>query len=83
MQLPGEVVSNATEPVAGGGAWQVAFGDDPVDMEATGEEERTASVAGLAVAGTCAALLLLYGLVRLIRRIARRRSGPVDDDGSP
>ena len=63
--------------------WQVAFGDGPVDMEATGEEERTASVAGLAVAVTCAALLLVYGLVRLVRWIARRRSGPVDDDGSP
>ena len=72
VQLPGDVVSNATEPAAGGGTWKVAFGDGPVDMEASGEEERTASVVGVGVAATCAALLVLYGLVRLGLRIAKR-----------
>jgi len=82
VRLPGEVSSNATTPADDGGGWQVGFGDGPVDMDATGEEERTASVVGLGVAAICAALLLVYGLVRLIRSVARRRSRPVSDDGA-
>ena len=76
VRLPGDVTSNATAPADDGGVWQVAFGEGPNAMEATGEDERTASVVGVGVAATCAALLLLYGLVRLILRIARRRTGP-------
>ena len=80
VQLPGEVESNATEPADGGGVWQVAFGDGPVDMEATGKEERTATAAGARVAAICAVLLLVYGLVRLILRVARRRSRDAGDE---
>jgi hypothetical protein len=80
VQLPGDVTSNATEPTADGGVWEVAFGGGPVAMEATGEEERTASVVGAVVAATCAVLLVLYGLVRIVLRFVRRRDKHEDDD---
>jgi hypothetical protein len=80
VQLPGDVTSNATEPTAGGGVWKVAFGGGPVAMEATGEEERTASVVGAVGAATCAVLFLLYGLVRLVLGFVRRRDHRADDD---
>jgi hypothetical protein len=80
VQLPGDVTSNATEAADDGGRWPVAFGEGPVEMEATGAEPRTASVVGVGVAVTCTALLLLYGLVRLVLWITKRRNHSVSDD---
>jgi hypothetical protein len=76
VQLPGEVTSNATTKAANGAVWQVGFGDGTVDMEASGEEQRTASLVGIGVAAACLALLLLYGLVRLAMRSSHRRATP-------
>ena len=68
VRLPGDVTSNATTKAENGALWQVDFGQGAVDMEATGKETRTASVAGIVVAIVCAVLLLVYGLVRLAMR---------------
>jgi hypothetical protein len=68
VRLPGEVTSNATTKAENGALWQVSFGDGTVDMEANGEETRTATVVGIVVAIVCVVLLLVYGLVRLARR---------------
>ena len=68
VRLPGEVTSNATTKADNGALWQVDFGQGAVDMEATGKETRTASVAGIVVAIVCAVLLLVYALVRLAMR---------------
>jgi hypothetical protein len=68
VRLPGEVTSNATTKAENGALWQVGFGDGTIDMEAKGEETRTATVVGLVVAIVCAVLLLVYGLVRLAMR---------------
>ena len=77
VRLPGEVTSNATTKAGNGAVWQVGFGDGTVDMEATGEEGRTASLVGVGIAAACLVLLLLYGLVRLaMRSTAARRDPP-------
>ncbi|MEQ1787495.1 MAG: hypothetical protein ABL966_10605 [Acidimicrobiales bacterium] len=83
VRLPGEVTSNATTKAGNGAVWQVGFGDGAVDLVATGEEQRTASLVGVGVGVVCLLLLVLYGLVRLaMRSTATRRSGPIGDDGA-
>ena len=74
-RLPGEVTSNATTKAANGALWQVGFGEGVVDMEATGEESRTAVVVGIAVAIGCGVVLLLLGLIRAAMRSTARRGG--------
>ena len=81
VRLPGDVTSNATTKAENGALWQVGFGDGTVDMEANGEETRTASVVGIGVAIVCAVLLLVYGLVRLAGRSLRRRRVMSSHDG--
>jgi hypothetical protein len=76
VRLPGDVTSNATTKAGNGAVWQVGFGDGTVDMEASGEESRTAALVGVGVAAACTALLLLYGLVRLAMRSSQRRATP-------
>ena len=73
VHLPGEVTSNAPTRGSDGERWTAAYGDDPVAMEATGEERRSASVVGAGVAAVCAAVLLIYGVVRGFRWFRRRR----------
>ena len=73
MRLPGEVTSNAPTQTADGARWAAAFGDAEVAMEATGDEQRTTSTVAALVAATCAVLLLLYGVVRVVRWLRRRR----------
>lgn len=73
VRLPGEVTSNAPTTVGHAVAWQAAFGDDAVDLDATGEERRSGTLVAAGVGATCFVLLLLYGLVRLVGRKARRR----------
>jgi hypothetical protein len=73
VRLPGDVTSNATTKAENGARWQVAFGDGTVDMEAQGQETRTATVIGVAVAILCAGVLLVYGLVRLAMRSSDRK----------
>lgn len=83
VRLPGEVTSNATTKAGNGAVWQVAFGDGTVDLEATGEEQRTATLVAVGVGAACAVLLLVHGLIRLaMRSTARRRSEPVATDGA-
>ncbi len=74
-RLPGDVTSNATTKAENGAVWQVGFGDGAVDLEATGEEQRTSTLVGIAVAAVCAVLLLVYGLVRLAMRSTAKRRG--------
>jgi hypothetical protein len=76
VRLPGDVSSNATTKAGNGAVWQVGFGDGTVDMEATGEEQRTSTLVGVGVAAACLAILLLYGLVRLAMRSSHRRATP-------
>ena len=57
--------------------------DGAVDLEATGEQQRTSTWVAIGIGVTCAVLLLVYGLVRLaMRSTARRRSGAVTTDGT-
>ncbi len=73
VRLPGEVTSNATTKADNGAVWQVAFGEGAIDLEATGEEQRTGTLVALGVGAACAAVLLLYGLVRLAMRSTAKR----------
>jgi hypothetical protein len=73
VHLPGEVTSNAPSQTAGAARWAAAFGEGPMAMEATGEEQRTTSTIAALIAATCAVLLLLYGVVRAVRWSRRRR----------
>jgi hypothetical protein len=68
VQLPGDVRSNATTKAENGAVWQVAFGTDPLELDATGSRTRTATV-GLAVV---LALAVVVGLVVLLVRLAGR-----------
>lgn len=81
VRLPGEVTSNATTKAGNGAVWQVSFGDGPVDLVATGEEQRTASLVGAGVGAACLVLLVVYGLVRLAMRStgARHRGDHLAD----
>ncbi|HJR23901.1 MAG TPA: hypothetical protein VJ804_00385 [Acidimicrobiales bacterium] len=68
VRLPGDVRSNATTKADNGAAWQVAFGTDPLELEATGSRTRTGMVALAVVLG----LAVVVGLVALLIRIAGR-----------
>jgi hypothetical protein len=76
VRLPGDVSSNATTKAGNGAVWQVGFGEGTVDMEASGEEQRTSTLVGVGVAAAGVVLLLLYGLVRLAMRSSQRRATP-------
>ena len=76
VRLPGDVSSNATTKAGNGAVWQVGFGDGTVEMAADGEEQRTTTLVGVGIAGACAVVLLLYGLVRLAMRSSQRRATP-------
>lgn len=76
VRLPGEVSSNATTKAGNGALWQVGFGDGTIDLEATGEEQRTTTLVAIGVGAASVALLLLYGLVRLAMRSSQRRATP-------
>jgi hypothetical protein len=83
VRLPGDVSSNATTKAGNGAVWQVAFGDGAVDLEATGEQQRTSTWVAIGIGVTCAVLLLVYGLIRLaMRSTAKRRSEAVTTDGT-
>jgi hypothetical protein len=83
VRLPGDVTSNATTKAGNGAVWQVGFDDGAVDLEATGEEPRTARLVAVGVGTALAVLLLLFGLVRLAMRSTARRSAPARNDGPP
>jgi hypothetical protein len=68
VRLPGDVTSNATTKADNGAVWQVAFGGDPIDLEASGSERRTEIVVIGGVAALALVVLGLYGLVRLANR---------------
>ena len=81
-RLPGDVTSNGRANGADGAVWQVAFGDPPLDLEATGEERRTSSLVAAGVGVSCAILLVLYALARVARPwTARRRTRAAASDG--
>ena len=83
VRLPGDVTSNATTKAGNGAVWQVGFDDGVVDLEATGEEPRTARLVAVGVGTAVTVLLMLFGLVRLaMRSTAGRRSDPVRHDGA-
>jgi hypothetical protein len=65
VRLPGEVTSNAPSTAGGAAVWQAGFGDDAVDLAATGEEQRTATLVAAGVAVGFAVALVLYGLARV------------------
>ncbi len=83
VRLPGDVSSNATTKAGNGELWQVGFGEGTIDMEANGEEQRTASLVGIGVAVECLVVLLLYVLVRLAMRSTARRRVAAPSDGGP
>jgi len=78
VRLPGNVTSNATTKAGNGAVWQVGFGDGAVDLEASGEDQRTSTLVAVGVGAGCAVLLLLYGLVRLAMRSTAKRRGTAD-----
>lgn len=80
VRLPGEVTSNATTPAVDGGEWRVGFGERTVDVAAHGEDERTSTLVAAGIGATCAALLLLYGMVRVAMHFGRRRTRTLSDD---
>jgi hypothetical protein len=67
VTLPGEVSGNGSS-VGDATEWDAAFGDPAIEMSATGEERRTASVIGVAVAVGCGVLLVVYATIGLVRR---------------
>ncbi|MDP1820053.1 MAG: hypothetical protein Q8K58_09215 [Acidimicrobiales bacterium] len=86
VRLPGEVDSNATTKADNGAVWQVAFGGGPVDLEATGSEARTGTLALLGVAVVVAVTALLVLLVRLAARAAtpeRTATDPREPPSTP
>ena len=68
VQLPGDVRSNATTKADNGAVWQVAFGTDPLELEASSSRTRALPVAGAVVLG----LAVVVGLVVLLVRVAGR-----------
>jgi hypothetical protein len=68
VRLPGDVSSNATTKADNGAVWQVAFGGEPLDLEAHGTQSRTGVLLLFGLAGVVALVLLVYGLVRLAGR---------------
>jgi hypothetical protein len=86
VRLPGEVTSNAPTTLGDAEVWQTAFGDDGIDLEATGVDQRTATLVAVGVGAACFVLLLVGGLARLARRrrpTGRHRAAPVSDDEGP
>ncbi len=75
VRLPGDVRSNATTKAENGAVWQVGFGGEPLELEATGRSTRTGVVA-LAVV---LALAVLVGLIVLLVRLAGRVTTPERD----
>ena len=70
VRLPGDVRSNATTKAENGAVWQVGFGGEPLDLEATGKSTR----AGMVAIAVVLALAVLVGLVVLLIRLAGRVS---------
>ena len=78
VRLPGDVRSNATTKAENGAVWQVGFGGDALDMEATGRSTRTGVVAIAVALG----LALLVGLLVLLVRLAGRVRTPEREAGA-
>jgi hypothetical protein len=72
VRLPGDVSSNATTKAENGAVWQVAFGGDALDLEATGTERRTGALVLIGAGVLAALVLLVYLLVRLAVRQSDR-----------
>jgi hypothetical protein len=68
VRLPGAVSSNATTKADNGAVWQVRFGEDRFDLDATGRETHPLPYVGLGALG----LAGLVGLVALLVRLAGR-----------
>jgi hypothetical protein len=85
VRLPGEVTSNAPTALGDVVEWQAGFGDDAIDLEATGAEQRTSTIVAVGIGGACLVLLLAVGVVRFLRRTGsdrRRRGAHLVDDGA-
>ena len=76
VRLPGEVTSNATTTATDGATWQVPFGAEPLIMEATGTERRSAVLVWTGIGALLALAFVLLLLFRLVRRMVRRRHAP-------
>lgn len=74
VRLPGAVTSNATTPFESGAAWELGFGEGPVDLRAEGTERRTSVLVFGAVGGAALVALVVLVLVRVARRV------PAGDD---
>ncbi len=72
VRLPGDVRSNATTKADNGAVWQVGFGREPLELEASGRRTRT----GVVAAAVLLALAVLVGLVALLVRLAGRAATP-------
>jgi hypothetical protein len=70
-RLPGDVTSNG-DTEDGVAAWEVPFGDGPVDLAADGTETRWVSLVAGGLAVVCLVALLIHAIIRLV---ARRRAG--------
>jgi hypothetical protein len=72
VQLPGDVRSNATTKADNGAVWQVAFGTDPLELEASSSRPRALPIAGAVAAGLAVVVGLVVLLVRLAGRVTAR-----------
>jgi hypothetical protein len=68
VRLPGHVRSNATTKADNGAVWQVRFGDERFDLDATGTRTHPLPYVGIGAL----ALAALVGLVALLIRLAGR-----------
>jgi hypothetical protein len=82
VRLPGEVTSNATA-AADDGVWWAPWGAAPIDLEATGQQTRTATLVAAGLGAGCLVLLVVYGVVGLVRRRSGRRPAAhlIPEDG--
>lgn len=76
VRLPGDVTSNATTKAGNGAVWQLGFGEDPIDLVATGTSRRTTSLVLAGVAAAAVLGLVLVALLRLARRVVDRGERP-------
>jgi hypothetical protein len=72
VQLPGDVSSNATTKADNGAVWQVAFGGDALELEATGSRTRTGPVVAAVVLALAVVVALVVLLVRLAGRVTAK-----------
>ena len=75
VRLPGDVRSNATTKAGNGAVWQVRFGQERFDLDATGTRTHPLPYIGLGVLGLFGLIGLVWLLVRLAGRVTAADRG--------